>query len=557
MTRPEATRAWELYHQGDFPQAETLARAAIGAEPGNAQFISLLAAICQAQGRRAEAIDLYHVAIRLRPDHAEAHNNLGAALAQSGNIADAIRSFREAVRLDPRFSAAHNNLGNSLRQLRQFDDATKHLRQAIQLKPEYADAYFNLGLALAQKDQFVEAEAQFRQALRLNPAYHSARHHLGLALLRQEKLDEATACLEEAVHARPQHVDALNDLGYVRRKQGRYAEAMSCFDRALALQPDHPSSHHNRALLRLLLGDFQQGWPEYEWRWQCPEFSPVAFRQPLWSGDSLAGRTILLHAEQGAGDTIQFVRYAALLKQQGGTVLLACAKRLIPLLSTCPGIHRLVADGALQPAFDVHAPLASLPHRCGTTLANVPAPVPYLKPDPPLAEHWRKKLSSAPGFKVGVCWQGSPGYREDAYRSMPLACFAPLAGVEGVRLYSLQKGFGTEQLSQCNGRFAVTDLGSRLDETTGAFVETAAVIASLDLIITCDSALGHLAGALNRPVWIALPHVPDYRWMLGREDSPWYPSARLFRQKRLGCWDEVFARMAERLRSLAARAASA
>ncbi len=550
---PQLTAAWQAYQAKDLPRAEQLARQALRADPMNARAIGLLGAVCHAQGKRAEALSHYQQAVRLAPCFAEAHNNLGVALAQQGKTAEAVSSFREAVRLAPTFAEAHNNLGNALRMLGKPDEALPILQEALRLKPDYLDALYNLGLSLLRLERFAEAADCLGQVVERQPAHVGARHMLGVAHLRLEKLDAATAAFEQVLRQRPDHVDALNDLGYTLRKQGRYADAAACFERALALQPDHPGAHHNRALLRLLLGDFARGWAEYEWRLKCPEFTPPPFRIPTWDGSPLRGRTILLHTEQGIGDALQFVRYAGRVKEQGGTVLLACRANLVQLLSSCPGIDRVIAKGQPLPRFDVHASLITLPHLLRTTtLADIPAPIPYLAAEEALVEEWRQQLGGLREFKIGICWKGSPAYREDVYRSIPLDRFAPLAAVEGVRLFSLQKGHGVDQLAELGGRFAVTDLGNRLDETTGAFVETAAVLRNLDLVVTCDSAVGHLAGAMGLPVWIALPQVPDFRWMLDRPDSPWYPTARLFRQRQLGYWEEVFAQMTDELRRLLA-----
>jgi Flp pilus assembly protein TadD len=545
---PKSTAAWQAYQAGDLLRAEQLAREVLHENPTDARVVCLLGAVCQARGQRAEAMRHYRHAIELAPTYAEAHNNLGILLAQEGQPAEAVQSFREAIRLAPSFAEAHNNLGNALRRAGQLDEAIVSLREALQLRPGFSDAHYNMGLALLRLERFAEAEASLQQVVAAQPEHIGARHTLAVARLRQEKLDEAAGGFEQVLRLRPDHVEALNDLGYLRRKQGRWADARECFDRALALRPDHPGAHHNRALLRLLLGDFEQGWAEYEWRLRCPQITPPPFRIPAWDGSPLAGRTMLLHTEQGIGDTLQFVRYAAQVKQCGGTVVLACPQKLLELLRGCPGIDCVVAKGEPLPRFDVHASLLSLPHLFRTTLASVPAPIPYLSAEPALVEHWRQELKSIDAFKIGIAFKGNSANREDVYRSIPLAVFEALAAVDGVRLFSLQKGQGTEQLGEVVERFSMIDLGTRLDETTGAFVETAAVVQNLNLVVTCDSALGHLAGAMGVPAWIALPQVPDYRWMLDRADSPWYPSARLFRQRQLGDWEEVFGRMGAELR---------
>jgi len=286
--------------------------------------------------------------------------------------------------------------------------------------------------------------------------------------------------------------------------------------------------------------------------------SPRRFPQPLWSGEPLAGKTILLHIEQGIGDTIQFIRYASIIKRQGAAVILECPKPLFGLLEGCPGIDQLLGQREDLPAFDVHAPLLSVPGILKTSLETVPATIPYVFPRPTLVEQWQKRLLDLDGLKIGISWQGNPKYRDDRFRSIPLRYFAPLAEIPGVCLISLQKGIGTEQLAAVRDLFPVTDFAAELDERSGPFMDTAAVMKNLDLVITSDTAAAHLAGALGVPVWVALPSVPDWRWLLDRSDSPWYPTMRLFRQRERGNWQGVFEEIKEALcqRLQASRAGS-
>jgi hypothetical protein len=328
---------------------------------------------------------------------------------------------------------------------------------------------------------------------------------------------------------------------------GDAAGGLTAFAEALRLRPDYPKARTNRALALLQTGDYEQGWREYEWRWRTDDFTLRDFGRPRWDGSSLKGRVILLHAEQGLGDTLQFIRYAPLVQQRGGVVVVEAPPRLLPLLGRCPGIDRLVARGAALPEFDVEAPLLSLPALFGTTAATIPAPIPYLSTDPQRGEHWSVELRALAEFKVGIAWQGSPTYRGDRQRSVPLRHFEPLARVPGVRLVNLQKGHGSEQLESVAANWGVVDLGPRLDEGAGAFEDTAAVMAQLDLVICSDTSVAHLAGALGVATWLALPLACDWRWGQKGETTPWYPAMRLFRQKHWGNWDEVFARMAAEL----------
>jgi Tetratricopeptide repeat len=389
--------------------------------------------------------------------------------------------------------------------------------------------------------------------LNLQPHFPQACNNLGIAHKRQDKLDEAAQWYERALRQRQDYSEAWTNLGNVRREQAHFDEALDCHDRALACDPNSAEAHFNRAQLLLLEADFARGWPEYEWRWRTPAFPRLTFTQPRWDGTDLGGRTILLHAEQGLGDTLQFVRYVPLVKARGGRVILQCQRPLLRVLAGLDDVDLLVPQGAPLPPFDVRAPLLSLPGIFGTSLETVPNVVPYLQADSNHVERWRRELASLDGFKIGIAWQGNPKTAGDKKRSILLSALAPLAQLPGVRLISLQKGPGVDQLGAMARRFPVLDLGTSLDETSGPFMDTAAVMKNLDLVITSDTAVPHLAGALGVPVWVALPKVPDWRWLLQREDSPWYPTMRLFRQRSIGNWHEVFEGLSSALQTTISR----
>jgi tetratricopeptide (TPR) repeat protein len=542
-----------LAHQGDREGAATCYRNALAFQPHHAEARTHLATVLAEQGKLDEAVAQFREALRLRPDLARAHHNLGIALSQQGRLGEAAESLRIALRLKPDYAEAHYNLGNMLGELGERQEALECYRRAVQARPDYADALNNLGKLLTDLGRPAEAAVVLRQAARLRPGFVVALNNLGLALAELERFAEAEACYLEALRLDPACADAHSNLGNAYKESGRLDEALASYQIAVWLQPDAASTHWNRALTWLQAGDYERGWPEYEWRWRRKSSRPRPFRQPLWDGTPLGGRTILLHPEQGYGDTIQFLRYAPLVKARGGRVLLECHPALAPLLSSCPGLDGTVPEGGPLPDFDVQAPLMSLPALLGTTLATVPAEVPYLSPPAPLAERWRERLGAVKAFRVGVAWQGNRHHPWDRRRSFALAQLRPLARVEGVRLVSLQKGPGAAQLSGCD--FPVMDLAAELDEQSGAFLDTAAVMKSLDLVVTADTAVGHLAGALAVPVWVALARVADWRWLLDRQDSPWYPTMRLFRQQETGDWGAVFWRMAAELgRLVAARA---
>jgi tetratricopeptide (TPR) repeat protein len=532
-----------LRNQGRLDEAMACYRRALHFKPDSAETLNNLGNEYQAQGQLEEAVACYRQALHLKPDSAEALNNLGNALQEQRQLDEAVACFHQALQLKPDSVCTLTNLGNALQEQRQFDEAVACYHRALRIQPDHADALNNLGNALQAQGQLDEAVACYRHALRLDPTYAIAVNNLGSALQAQADLDEAVVCYRQALHFKPDYADALNNLGNALQAQGKPAEALECYHQVLRLKPDHAQAHLGRALIWLQGGDFEQGLPEFEWRWKGPESSRPHFQQPPWDGTPLDGRAILLHADQGLGDTLQFIRYAPLVQQRGGRVIVACQSPLVRLLASCPGIEQVIARDDPLPRFEVHAALTSLPRIFGTKLASVPAEVGYVAADAALVAHWRNELGPIRGFKIGIAWQGNPQHRRDRHRSFRLAQFEPLARFAEVRLFSLQKGPGAEQLGEPGHRLAVTDLGGRFDD----FMDTAAAMSSLDLVITPDTSLAHLAGALGLPAWVALPLGPDWRWLERREDSPWYPTLRLFRQQKWGDWDEVFARIADAL----------
>ena len=570
---------------GQLGRAEQLLRQALQAQPSNFEILHLLANTCQDQGKLPESVQYFREAIRLAPQRveghnglgisltmmgrlqealvsfqqalainpmsAEAHNNMGTVFQRLGNHAQAAASFAEAVRLRPHFAEGYNNLGVALLNAGDLEKALANFQRAVELKPDHMEAHKNAGIALRDLGRLDEAVASFEAALGLKPDYADGLISLGLAQMQQRKIEQAIASYQRALEIKPDFAEGHNNLGIMYLEQGRIEDALTQYRKTIRLRPDYPDGHWNHALLLLLLGDFRHGWLEYEWRRKLKNVG-AAIRQPLWTGTPLEGRTILVFTEQGAGDTFQFVRYAPLVKQRGGRVLFACRESMLPILSRCPGIDQFMAHGTPPPPFDFFAPLMSLPGIFETTLETIPSSVPYVFADAALVESWRKQLQGIAGFRLGIAWQGDPKYPGDRHRSIPLANFEPLAHVKGVSLISLQKGPGVEQIAHLDGRFQVTDLGNQLDTSGGAFTDTAAAMMNLDLVITSDTSIPHLAGALGVPVWVVLGKVPDWRFLLDRDDSPWYPTMCLFRQKQLGDWRSVFEVVAAELEKLVA-----
>jgi tetratricopeptide (TPR) repeat protein len=557
--KPDFTQAWTSLglsqaELGRCADAESSFRQALEIEPRSPRILNNLGNVLSDQGRRQEAADVLRQALAIDPQCVDAHNNLGNALRELGECDEAIASFERAIAIRAEFPEAHNNLGIAWAAKGNYDRACDCYREALRIWPEYPAAHNNLGIALGHQKKFAESIASYRRALQLKPDYAEAYNNLGIALSQEGEYEEAVTCFRRAIDLKPSYAEAFSNLGITLTELGQLDEALESYNEAVRLKPNYPDAYMNRALAFLVRGDFERGWSEYELRWQCKDFHARNFKKPRWNGEPLDGRRALLHAEQGFGDTFQFVRFARLVKEErGGTVIIWCPKPLVPIVSQCPYVDEVTLEGDKLPEFDCHLPLLSLPMVFGTTLDTVPREVPYLFAKPELIEHWRDELSYINAFKIGINWQGNPRYRGDRHRSVPLEQFAPLAKIKGVRLISLQKGLGVEQVAKVSAKVSVTELGAHRDEAAGAFMDTAAILKNLDLVISSDTSLVHLAGGLGVPTWVVLPWAADWRWLLDREDSPWYPSMRLFRQPEQGNWDEVFRQVVAEVHELLAR----
>ncbi|MBD2069380.1 tetratricopeptide repeat protein [Leptolyngbya sp. FACHB-671] len=530
--------------QGQFDLAIAHYQQALALKPSYPEVHNNLGNLFRQTGDLEQAIAHYQQAISLAPRYAEAHNNLGMVRQDQGEFEQAIAHYQQALTLKPNNADIHNNLGNALQGLKKFEAAIACYQKALALQPENFTFYNNLGAALQELGQLTKSVQVYRQALTLKPDYVDAHYNLGNTLKDLKKLDECVTCYRQAIALKPDYADAYNNLGLALCEQGKIAESVAAYQQAISLQPDYADAHLNRGLSLLLAGELAQGFEEYEWRWQVkgPNFKSLpAFTQPMWDGSYLNGKTILLHTEQGFGDTIQFIRYAPLIAERGGRVIVECQEALIRLLQTVPEINQVIAKGTPLPEFHVHAPLLSLPHIFGTTLNTIPAQIPYLK-----APASDLHLDAPPDrFKVGIVWAGSPDHRSDRDRSCSLNQFVKLLEVPNVQLYSLQKGARTADLTQLPNASTIEDLSPQLKD----FADTAAAMMQLDLIITVDTSVGHLAGALGRPVWVLLSFAADWRWMCDRSDSPWYPTLRLFRQPTPGDWDSVLTETIQTLKT--------
>ena len=544
------------HHQaGRLAEAERLYRAVLAAEPNHAGALNLLGVIAAQSGHGDAAVALIGRAIRLDGGNAGYHVNLGLAEQRRGHSDVAEASYRRALDLESGNSDAHNNLGILLQNQGSYDAAAEHFERCLAAQPDHAEALINLTLARRNQGRLDEAIACGRRALALRPNASEAHNNLALALDNIGRVDEALGHYGQALALKPDYAEALNNLGLSLYHAGRPEAALDAFDRALSLRGAYGEAQLNQAMVRLSTGDFRRGWAQYETRWQTGQMAHERRHPdlPLWDGSAGAGRTILLWAEQGMGDTLQFCRYAPLLAERGWRVVLEVQAPLVRLLGRLAGVATVLPLGATATA-DCHAPLMSLPLLFGTMLETIPAPTPYLAPAPEHVERWGKRLAAAglggQGLRVGLVWAGNPRRHApllaltDARRSIALDALAPLLAVPGTRFVSLQKDLRPGEVPAAYG---LLDLMDEVED----FADTAALIAQLDLVIAVDTSTLHLAGAMGKPVWLLNRFDTCWRWLRQRDDSPWYPTLRQFRQKALGEWSPVLAASVEALHRLA------
>jgi tetratricopeptide (TPR) repeat protein len=520
---------------------------ALAGKPDFAETLNNRADVLCRLGRLEEALQSCEGAIRQRPDYAEAHYNRGNILHDLERDGDALASYARAIEIKPGMADALNNQGNILRGLKRLDEALASFDLVIQSNPAFAEAHNNRANALSDLRRWDEALAGYDRAIALAPDYARAHGNKANPLQALGQLDEALASLDRAIQLQPDQAEAFSNRGNVLKDLGRFDEALASYDRALALSPEAADLRLNKGMCCLLLQRFAEGWPLYEGRRKHTDRARPRIAAPAWTGaEDINGKKLLVYAEQGYGDTIQFCRYLELVRARGAEVIFSAPPRLLRLLRTLNPEVQLIGGDTPPPDFDYQVPLLSLPLAFRTDGDTIPARVPYLGSEAGKVEAWKAKLGPS-GFKIGFAWQANLQAVSGPGRSIPLRHFAALATLPGVRLISLQKDDGIEQLQGLPSGMMVETLGSDFDSGPDAFIDTAAVMQNLDLIVTADTAIAHLAGALGRPAWVGLSDVPDWRWFLERSDSPWYPATRLFRQSTRGDWPGVFADMRVRL----------
>ncbi|MDR3517691.1 MAG: tetratricopeptide repeat-containing glycosyltransferase family protein [Azospirillaceae bacterium] len=553
--------AQACFNQGLLTEAAAAARRTLRLKPDDsAAFYSLGNALGRS-GNTAAALTAYRSGIALQPDAPELYNNISNIFHLQERMAEAVIAEHRALVLNPQYAAAITNLGNAMKMLNRLPEAIYAYHQALTLQPGFAEALSNLGNALVHAGRYEEAVKICHRSTLIGPEYSEAYNNMGNALHALRRIEPAHTLYRQAITLAPSNAGPHNNLGNVMMSLRETERAIRAYRREVVIGsanghgPD-PRVHVNLAMALLMMGQFQEGWIEYDWRWKTRDFRGEVLPSPPpeWCGESLEGRTILLYGEQGFGDALQFCRYATVVAGLGARVLIRVQQPLVRLLATVPGVAAVAGSVAELPAFDFHLPLMSVPRVVGTTLETIPATVPYLHAD---AVAWRRRLALLAGMKVGLVWAGNPrafnheAHLTDRRRSLSLDHYAVLGTIPGVSLISLQLGPAAIQTRSPPPGLRLTDWTAEL----GDFAETAALVAALDLVITVDTAVAHLAGALGKPVWILSRYDGCWRWLRDRDDTPWYPTARLFRQTDPDEWHSVVARIATALRQRAAAAA--
>ena len=537
-----------LYRQGRLAEAEKICTRVLRARPDWFDALHLLGVIKLQSGKAGAACSHFEQALKLDPASAPAMSNLGMALAALNRDQEALAILDKATALMPGSVEAISNRGNVLMKLNRPADALTAFDAALALAPGFPGARANRGNALAALGRFEEALAQYDAVLAVMPAHAETYLNRGSALMGLARAAEAVAAFDRALALRPDYVRAHIGRGAARQALNQQHEALADFERAIALDKSNADAHHNAALAHLTLGDYRRGFEQYEWRWQRSGMPARrrSFGKPLWLGEyPLARKRILVAAEQGLGDCIQFARYVPMLAVSGATVVLEAPPPLLSLLARLDGVTEVVARGDALPAFDVYCPAGSLPRALRTDVSTIPAEIPYLRASEERIAAWRDRIERLPTPRIAVVWSGSADHANDRNRSMALRQIGPLLALQA-GFVSVQRDLRAADTEELTRQPALTHVGDALND----FDDTAAVLALVDLIVTVDTSVAHLAGALGRPTFVLLPFCPDWRWMLARADSPWYPTLRLFRQPAAGDWESVIARVADAVRAL-------
>ena len=540
---PEEAILWNILGASKFQTREL--EGAVGAykksislNPNNADVYNNLGVALRDCGKFDEAVEAYRKSISLRPDYAEAYNNMGVALKDQNKLEEAIEAYNKSISLKPNYAEAYNNMGVALNKQGDLERAMDFYKKCISLQPVHAKGHFNMGNALRDQLKLDEAIEYYNKSILLKPNYYEAYNNMGVALKDQDKLEEAIEAFKKCISLKPKYAEAFNSLGICFQRQDKLDEAIEAYNACILLKPDYASAYYNSSFIYSLKGDLRKGLELYEWRLKKKDIKVRLPRNHLiWDGiESIKGKKFFVYEEQGLGDVIQFCRYLLLLKKKGAEVTFRVKKKMHAMLQTMDRNIILVENDPDDKEIDFEAPLMSLPYLFSTNLNTIPSSKSYLFANHDKVTSWKKRLTKTT-FKIGVCWQGAI-LQSEVGRSFPLSLFEDISKLPNIELISLHKGEGEKQIKNIN--FGLTTFGNDFDAGKNSFEDTAAVMINCDLIISCDTSIAHLAGALGCPIWVALKKIPEWRWMLDRNDSPWYPNMRLYRQKDLGDWDHVF-----------------
>ncbi len=514
-----------------------------------------------AQGKHEKAIKRYRELLQLNDNIPQAHLNLAIVLIQGKHYNQAIHHLKRALELKPQYSKAYYQLGQAYDKTKRKALAQQMYRRAHELDPHYFEVLPALAGLLRDENNFKEALIYYRRAAALRPRDIQTLLDFANTLNIDNQTEEALEWYLKMLEIIPDNPSILYNVAYTYKKLNRLEDAMPYYNRVLAIQPNHAEAHFSYGLALLLTGNrnphnWAEGWKQYEWRWKRDSQHMRHYTQPMWDGSDLHGKILFLWAEQGLGDTFEFIRYAKVAKDLGARkVIVAVQKPLLDIAGQLPYIDQVLWTQDAPPYFDVHAPMLSMPYLTKTRLHNVPAEVPYLYADPTLEQEWKEILSQDTNFKIGICWQGNPGYSTQflrqavAAKSMSVTEFLPIMELPNVTVYSLQKTTGTDQLKELPEDAPLVVFGDDFDTTTGRFMDTAAVMKNLDLVITIDTSICHLAAGLGVPTWNLLPNPPDWRWMLDCDNTPWFDNMRLFRQPTPGDWTSVIQKVVKELKA--------
>ena len=502
-----------------------------------------------------EAIEFYKQAIILSPTNAHIFFNIGQAFYYAKKYPEALDAYKKTVRYKRNHYRAYVQMAQIMIDVKQSNDAIEPLKQSLILEPNNPDARLLLARVYNEQHNFNKAIETLTEGLTFEPGHINLTFELANTYNTINVLDKSLALYHILNQRLPNNPSILYNIAFTLKKLGHLDQALPFYNKTLELNPQHTEALFSRGLAYLVIGEFEKGWEGYEWRYSRPSQGSLrTYDEPRWDGTDLCGKTILIHAEQGLGDTFQFIRYAQAVKEKNGIVIVAVQKPLVTIMKQCKHIDHVIALNETPPHFDVHAPLMSLPYILKTTFETIPNDHPYLYADETLVAHWKNQLASDKNFKIGICWQGNDNYATPllratvAQKSVHPQEFAPLSAIPGVSLYSLQKTTGTDQLDNLANDIKIITFDGDFDQSNGRFMDTAAVIPNLDLIITVDTSICHLAAGLGVPTWVMLPNPADWRWMMNRTDSPWYPTMRLFKQTTPGDWKTMIQEVAEELK---------